>query len=419
MPLRLKIVAKEFNVGISTIVEFLAEKGYEITNEPNLIISDDIYALISTKYNEDRMQKVNANEITKLRQLQSKTPENDDNLIPKRVLSKKKSNQLSENVKDNLDKSYSSKDRALTKTETELLKEFMSFNSIDDLIFKGEYYKHPSLPYGRFKSVHYHDGKELKYPNLDKVENVYIGSHDLIEGATYIFEATLAPQKERIKYSNHHLLKSKVGNIPLIKELSGISKLLNEKQEKLDEINQLLSNAEDKFESTRKENEDKLIATFKQKQKEINTQLDSLNQELNLTQFEVTINKTKLNEINLNITESNNNLIKMERLIETLKNRVALCKNLNFISGDDEDKYINLLSDREYNPLNHHDFVSDFGGRFSELADHIHAYLYHKKDLIYTQFQIRNFLTLLRTNDIIVLSGLSGSGKTQIIKSFA
>ncbi len=47
------------------------------------------------------------------------------------------------------------------------------------------------------------------------------------------------------------------------------------------------------------------------------------------------------------------------------------------------------------------------------------TYLYHKKSLIYTNYQIRNFLTLLKTHDIIVLSGLSGSGKTQIVKAFA
>ena len=64
-------------------------------------------------------------------------------------------------------------------------------------------------------------------------------------------------------------------------------------------------------------------------------------------------------------------------------------------------------------------FEKDFEKNFSKLADHIHAYLYHKKNLIYTRYQIRNFLTLLKTHDIIVLSGLSGSGKTQIVKAFA
>lgn len=109
----------------------------------------------------------------------------------------------------------------------------------------------------------------------------------------------------------------------------------------------------------------------------------------------------------------------MENLISTLKDRVTLCSKLQFISEDEQNKYLNLLSVKEFKLNNHLDFELDFENNYSKLSDHIHTYLYHKKNLIYTRYQIKNFLTLLRTHDIIVLSGLSGSGKTQIVKAFA
>jgi translation initiation factor IF-2 len=36
-------VAKEFNVGSSTIVEHLLDKGFEIGNKPNAKVSDEMY----------------------------------------------------------------------------------------------------------------------------------------------------------------------------------------------------------------------------------------------------------------------------------------------------------------------------------------------------------------------------------------
>ena len=43
---RLSKVAREFNVGLSTIVEFLAKKGIEIDSNPNTKISGDHYELV-------------------------------------------------------------------------------------------------------------------------------------------------------------------------------------------------------------------------------------------------------------------------------------------------------------------------------------------------------------------------------------
>jgi translation initiation factor IF-2 len=54
---RLSKVAREFNVGIHTIVEFLAEKGHEIDGRPNTRIDNDIYDILLEEYMPDKAAK--------------------------------------------------------------------------------------------------------------------------------------------------------------------------------------------------------------------------------------------------------------------------------------------------------------------------------------------------------------------------
>ncbi|HON18891.1 MAG TPA: translation initiation factor IF-2 N-terminal domain-containing protein, partial [Salinivirgaceae bacterium] len=50
---RLREVAKEFNVGIGTIVEFLEKKGIHIENNPNTRVDENIYSILSKEYSSD------------------------------------------------------------------------------------------------------------------------------------------------------------------------------------------------------------------------------------------------------------------------------------------------------------------------------------------------------------------------------
>jgi translation initiation factor IF-2 len=50
---RLSKVAREFNVGISTITDFLHKKGFEIDANPNTKITDEMYALLDKEYKSD------------------------------------------------------------------------------------------------------------------------------------------------------------------------------------------------------------------------------------------------------------------------------------------------------------------------------------------------------------------------------
>ena len=53
MAVRLNKVAREFNVGLSTIVEFLHAKGIQVSSDPNAKLSDEDYALVAKEFSSD------------------------------------------------------------------------------------------------------------------------------------------------------------------------------------------------------------------------------------------------------------------------------------------------------------------------------------------------------------------------------
>lgn len=50
---RLGKIAREFNVGIQTIAEFLSKKGYEVESNPNAKIDDNMYSVLQKEYSKD------------------------------------------------------------------------------------------------------------------------------------------------------------------------------------------------------------------------------------------------------------------------------------------------------------------------------------------------------------------------------
>ena len=63
--IRLGKAAKEFNVGLTHVVEFLESKGIKVDSNPNAKVSQEIYALLQDKYQPDRLAKLDAQEVTR------------------------------------------------------------------------------------------------------------------------------------------------------------------------------------------------------------------------------------------------------------------------------------------------------------------------------------------------------------------
>ncbi|MEA3316332.1 MAG: translation initiation factor IF-2 [Bacteroidota bacterium] len=61
---RLSKAAREFNVGISTIVEFLNKKGFEVNSNPNTKLSPEVYDILNKEYSLDISAKKESEELS-------------------------------------------------------------------------------------------------------------------------------------------------------------------------------------------------------------------------------------------------------------------------------------------------------------------------------------------------------------------
>ncbi|NJM16189.1 MAG: hypothetical protein HC896_13175 [Bacteroidales bacterium] len=68
---RLSKLAREFNVGISTIVEFLHSKGHNIDSNPNNKVTPEMYAILQKEYSGDITLKKESEKVN-LRSLRDK-----------------------------------------------------------------------------------------------------------------------------------------------------------------------------------------------------------------------------------------------------------------------------------------------------------------------------------------------------------
>ena len=67
MAIRLSKVIKEFNVGLQTVVDFLAKKGHNVEATTNTKITDEQYELLSREFSSDVDLKNEAAKIMKIR----------------------------------------------------------------------------------------------------------------------------------------------------------------------------------------------------------------------------------------------------------------------------------------------------------------------------------------------------------------
>jgi translation initiation factor IF-2 len=79
---RLSKAAKEFNVGISTIIEFLSKKGFMIENSPNTKLSAELYDLIQKEYSQEKSAKEESIKIG-LEHAKLETITIEDKIVPK------------------------------------------------------------------------------------------------------------------------------------------------------------------------------------------------------------------------------------------------------------------------------------------------------------------------------------------------
>src|SRR3990167_6285731 len=61
---RLSKVAREFNVGIHTLVEFLASKGFDLESNPNTKIEPDAYTILLNEFQSEKSAKEESKKVS-------------------------------------------------------------------------------------------------------------------------------------------------------------------------------------------------------------------------------------------------------------------------------------------------------------------------------------------------------------------
>ena len=72
MKIRLNKVQKELNIGLSTIVEFLQKKGFEIKEDPNAVVPEGGYELLMQEFSADKKARIQSDNFTSERQNKEK-----------------------------------------------------------------------------------------------------------------------------------------------------------------------------------------------------------------------------------------------------------------------------------------------------------------------------------------------------------
>ncbi|MHA7228696.1 McrB family protein [Vibrio campbellii] len=108
---------------------------------------------------------------------------------------------------------------------------------------------------------------------------------------------------------------------------------------------------------------------------------------------------------------------KIERLKAFVESKAGFLKSFEFLDDDDFDFFVGNRSAAELQG-EHVSFSQGLDSNYSDAVSYIQAHL-KERDILYPRHIIENFLTLIRTNNLIILAGDSGSGKTNLVQSFA
>lgn len=209
----------------------------------------------------------------------------------------------------------------------------------------------------------------------------------------FYFEKALKDMDEEIKEKRSEL------NSKLLEQENEANKLLIESKEDLEKTEQ------------KKDAAKKVFDKLKMKQKELKETNEKLIQDTDIKHKEIQILIKRFEQIE---AEMNN---KIKRLKNYVADKADFLKTFEFVDEDDMDLFL-LESRSQLQRVDGISFNEALHGDYQQAVSYIQAHLV-EMDILYPRHIIENYLTLLRTKDLIILAGDSGSGKTNLVKSFA
>lgn len=303
------------------------------------------------------------------------------------------------------------------------------------------------------------DGSALLYPlkGTDVKQTVFVGKFnkreldkDSLDGTWVKARVELEPEDQRAKHNNPFFLKAVQGGVQV---LSGVPGDALDTQIVIDGVHQIEQWVVEVYrqkhiDSIAKESES-LRVQLEQQRGEIAEQIESaqvgfeqlksqegerlaqlleemqaLNGKVNeqseaLQDLEIKIDVTRRQHLEETREFEHHKKI-MEHQLYTLKQFIEkkskMLLELDLIGQDEVDG----LLGRELQTIGPpgHDYNDIFGGDAVKAVGYIQAFMYNK-GIVYHRKVLEDFFALLTTHDLIILAGDSGSGKTNLVKSFA
>ncbi|MGI2092611.1 AAA family ATPase [Shewanella oncorhynchi] len=257
------------------------------------------------------------------------------------------------------------------------------------------------------------------------------------EDGTYIScELCLAPAREREKHENPFECNVIISSVQRLIELPEYTYKQLVKGEESIFLNEAVyklhvHRSKNKIDSTLSN----LKAEHQQQENKLNVQIAELDKNLQEKQHILDRHKNALQEIiskTQGMQQTKSDLDskieaykkveehmsnKIEKLKSYILDKALFLKTFEFIDESDFDNFIFDVI-KEPDNINMVSFYDVFGGDYKQAVSYIQAYL-KEKDILYPRHIIENYLTLIRSNDLIILAGDSGSGKTNLVQSFA
>ncbi|MDK2762389.1 MAG: AAA family ATPase [Alteromonas macleodii] len=194
------------------------------------------------------------------------------------------------------------------------------------------------------------------------------------------------------------------------KALAQIQAEMTEKQEEfrkaLSESNRQLQGIDEKRSSSIR-----VVEKLASKQVDYENLLEQLRVDKSAIQWEIESLKKRQTQIE---AEMNN---KVKRLKAYVSEKASFLKTFEFIDEEDLDSFL-LEARPSETKVDGISFRGTINGDYRKAVSYIQSHLV-QNDILYPRHIIENYITLLRTKDLIILAGESGSGKTNLVRSFA
>lgn len=298
------------------------------------------------------------------------------------------------------------------------LKEQWGFSLSDDIELVGRVPKDVHFPV-LITAWNPKTKKQIVYPgfsNSDSANCVYVKTHGECSSKWILMNCELAPDSIRSKRNNPYHL-----NCSRYKILEECPEWIKQPVEDV-----VIDIPEIKVRLIRKDYLNYMQGLFQKDKEAIEAQTNALKEESHRCELLKEQKKKELEEIHrkqnqelkaLQQIQGNKSeeIAKVEKLKSFIKERAQLLLNLDLL---EEDEVNNIFPESKENSIVGYSFMQDLGGNEENLIGYIQRYAY-EKGYFYSRDLLKDFFALIRTNDLIVLAGDSGSGKSSICKLFA